>query len=123
MSRRRSLDRSVFSVTRALRFTLLVLAVVVLTNVLLELNRYDYGRYIGLCIIAFCVWLYVARQGAQISVNTLCVAVGVLWALGGLVAVVVNGFRGWDLLVALAAWALPATVLIVVGLRLPSRLL
>jgi hypothetical protein len=51
---------------RALRFTLLGLAVVVVvTNVLLELKRYYYGPFIGLWIIAFFVWLYLARQGRR----------------------------------------------------------
>ena len=45
-------------VNRALRFTLLGVAVIVLTNVLLELNRSHYGRFVGLCLIAFCIWFY-----------------------------------------------------------------
>jgi hypothetical protein len=73
---------------RALRFTLLGVAVIVLTNVLLELNRSHYGRFVGLCVIAFCIWFYSTRLGRSAVNRTpallfllfLVLAVGIAFA-------------------------------------------
>jgi hypothetical protein len=76
-------------VNRALRFTLLGAAVVVLTNVLLDLNRHgDYGRLAGVYIIAFCIWFYLTRLGRSDVIRTptllfllfLVIAVGIAFA-------------------------------------------